>query len=123
MGKKVREAMFSKNIKKFNNWGGVFLSTMLLAFLFSSCLLWLTADYQTTVEDFKNIRSFYLARTIKELFLYEYYDGAVFSENPVVYNCGTVQFKENQQLELIVRVGKYRYDFKEELKGTDFLRN
>ncbi|MHC5247348.1 competence type IV pilus minor pilin ComGG [Enterococcus sp. LJL90] len=115
--------MYLKNISKSVNHGGVFLSTMLLAFLFSSCLLWLTADYQTTIADFQNIRSFYTARTMKELFLYEYYEGVDFSENPVVYNCGTVQFKEGQQLELTVRVKKYRYDFKEALRDTDFIKN
>lgn len=115
--------MYSKNTSRFNNCGGVFLSTMLLAFLFSSFLLWLTADYQTTVADFKNIRSFYIARTMKELFLYEYYQGVEFTENPVRYNYGTVHYQEKQQLELTVRINKYRYDFKEPVRDTDFIKN
>ena len=98
--------------------GGIFLSVLLL-FSLTSCLLLLILEDERLTSDFTiRTTNLYQAKTMKELFLLEYYsrENTLPATGKRAYNKGTLTYEEsNEKVIISVKMTKGYYRFEEKI--------
>lgn len=98
------------------NEGGILLTALLFLALFSGVLLIILEDYQVSQNFYLESRDLYTMKTMKEMFLDEYYTKSEKITNPVEFSTGTITYKETDQLVISVTVNGNTIAFQEKLK-------
>ncbi|WP_241161927.1 MULTISPECIES: competence type IV pilus minor pilin ComGG [unclassified Enterococcus] len=105
--------------------GSILFSTLFLALLGSVLMVALLENYRLSADLHVRVKHFYLAKTMKQMFLSEYgprleTGEETLKEGTYHYSAGTVIYRQvKQKVELQIEVAPFTFEFTEELSGTE----